>query len=107
MGFKLPFPYFLANTPVEIWTNGVNEDGDPVEEKIFDGKCIYSDKSKQIVDAERKLVLISGKVTVPNSIKDGNIEGYVVVNGIRKNIYNIQRPLNPDGSIFSTELNLS
>lgn len=104
MGMKLPFPKFLANTPITVFKTELGEDGEE-EEKVFDGKCIYTDKQKQVMTAEKQLVTFSGKAVI-----EGNIpikEGYIKVNGDEKKIYSIERPLNPDGSVFSTELNLS
>lgn len=103
---KLPFPKWLLNTDIEVYYEGTNEDGDYVEENIYSGKCIYTDKSKQIMDANRQLITLSGKAVIKGSIYSNPIEGYVIVNGIKKKIYSTERPLNPDGSIFSTELNL-
>lgn len=100
---KLPFPNFLLNTPVEIYKTEQGEDG-PEEEKVFEGKCIYTDKSKQVVTAEKQLITLSGKVVVNENIDIK--EGYVIIKDTKKIIYSIERPLNPDGSIFSTELNL-
>lgn len=104
---KLPFPYFLANTWVEVWFCGVDSDGELQEEIIYTGKCIYTDKTKQILDAERRLVTLSGTVTIPGQISETSIEGYVKINGMKKTIYSSKCPLNPDGTVFSTELNLS
>lgn len=106
MGFKLPFPKMLANTPIEVWGEDTNTDGDYEEKNIFEGKCIYTDKSKQVLNAERQLILLSGKAVIEGSIYDGPFEGYVKVNGMKKKIYSIERPLNPDGTVFSTELSL-
>lgn len=106
MGLKLPFPKWLANTPIEVWFEGTNSDGDYEEKKIFEGKCNYTDKSRQVLNAERQLILLSGKAVIESSIYDGPFEGYVIVGGLKKKIYSIERPLNPDGSIFSTELSL-
>lgn len=106
MGFKLPFPKMLANTPIEVWGEGTNTDGDYEEKKIFEGKCIYTDKAKQVLNAERQLILLSGKAVIEGSVYDGLFEGYVKVNGVKKKIYSIERPLNPDGTVFSTELSL-
>lgn len=106
MGLKLPFPTWLANTPIEVWFEGTNSDGDYEEKKIFDGKCIYTDKSRQVLNAERQLITLSGKAVIEGSIYDGPFEGYVIVSGVKKKIYSTERPLNPDGSIFSTELSL-
>lgn len=106
MGFKLPFPKWLANTPIEVWLEGTNTDGDYEEKIIFEGKCIYTDKAKQVLNAERQLILLSGKAVIEGSIYDSPFEGYVKVNGIKKKIYSIERPLNLDGTVFSTELSL-
>lgn len=107
LNMKLPFPYFLANTYVEVWFCSVDSDGEYQEEIIYSGKCIYTDKTKQILDAERRLVTLSGTVTVPGRISQNIIEGYVKINGMKKAIYSSNCPLNPDGTVFSTELNLS
>lgn len=106
MGLKLPFPKWLVNTPIEVWISETNTDGDYEEKKIFEGKCIYTDKSRQVLNAERQLIQLSGKVVIEGTIYNGPFEGYVKVDGIKKKIYSIERPLNPDGTIFSTELSL-
>ena len=106
MRLKLPFPTWLANTPIEVWFEGTNTDGDYEEKKLFEGKCIYTDKSRQVLNAERQLITLSGKTVIEGSIYNGPFEGYVIVNKIKKKIYSIERPLNPDGTVFSTELNL-
>jgi hypothetical protein len=104
---KLIFPKWSANTPVEIWLEDVNQDGDYIKKKIFDGKCIYTDKSKQILDAQRQLITLSGKVIIEGDICPYNtFKGYVLINNVKKSVYSLEKPLNPDGSVFSTELNL-
>ena len=104
---ELPFPKWLANTPIEVWYEGTNQDGDYIEEKVFDGKCIYTNKSKQIMNAERQLITLSGKVVIEGDICPSKpFEGYILINNTKKAIYNSEKPLNPDGSVFSTELNL-
>ncbi|MBS5305750.1 MULTISPECIES: hypothetical protein [Clostridium] len=106
MGLKLPFPKWLANTCIEVWFEGTNTDGDYKEDRIFQGKCIYTDKAYQVLNAERQLILLSGKAVIEGAIYDGPFEGYVRINGVKKKIYSVERPLNPDGTVFSTELNL-
>ena len=106
MGLKLPFPKWLANTLIQVFYEGINTDGDYEEKIIFEGKCIYTDKARQVLNAERQLITLSGKAVIEGSIYDGPFEGYVKVNGVKKKIYSIERPLNPDGTVFSTELNL-
>ena len=109
MGFKIPFPKWSLVTPMKIYQTYINEDGEPIEELLFDGKVNYSEKSKQVMNADRQLITLTGKVICMGDIapQHPTIEGYIEVNGIKKNIHRVSRPRNPDGSIFSTELELS
>lgn len=106
MGLKLPFPKWLDNTPIQVFYEGTNSDGDYEEKLIYEGKCIYTDKARQVLNAERQLILLSGKAVIEGSIYNEPFEGYIIKDGVKKKIYSTERPLNPDGSIFSTELNL-
>ncbi|MBY0756514.1 hypothetical protein K5V21_13775 [Clostridium sardiniense] len=107
MGVKLPFPKWILNTPVQIYQTFINEDGEPVEDLIYDGLCNYNEKSRQTLDAERRLVTLSGTVIVEGDINpDKLIEGYIKIGELKKDIYKSSRPRNPDGSVFSTELEL-
>lgn len=104
---KLPFPQWILVTPVKIYQTYINEDGEPVENLIYEGLCNYSEKSKQTLDAERRLITLSGKVIVEGDVNPGKlIEGYVQIGDIKKDIFRTSRPRNPDGSVFSTELDL-
>lgn len=104
---RFPFPSWNQVTPVKVYQTEQGRHGE-TETLIFDGKCFYDEKSRQVLDAERRLVLLSGLIIIESDINPGKvIEGYVVVNGERKNIYRAKRPRNPDGSVFSTELELS
>lgn len=104
---KFPFPRWNQVTPVQVYQTEQGRYGE-VETLIYDGKCFYDEKSRQILDAERRLVLLSGLIIIEGDINPDNvIEGYVIIGGERKNIYRSKRPRNPDGSVFSTELELS
>lgn len=105
---KLPFPKWILNTPVKVYQVGENQYGDPSEELIFDGLVSYDEKQKQVMTAERQLVLLSGKIIFEGDILPGKtIEGFVKIGDIEKKIYGVQRPRNPDGSVYSTEIDLS
>lgn len=107
MGLKLPFPKFLANTPIEVYSTFMGEDGEE-EALLYEGKCIYTDKTKQVLNAERELITLSGKAVIEGDINPGkSIQGYIEVNNTKKKIYGVERPPNPDGTVFSTELNLT
>lgn len=105
---KLPFPRWILVTPVQVFLTQLSEDGEPVEELIFDGLCSYDEKARTVMDAERRLVRLSGQIIIEGDINpDKPIEGFVRIGGADKTIYRFRRPRNPDGSVFSTELELS
>lgn len=108
MGIKLPFPKWLAKTDVKVYATNVNEDGEPEETVLYEGKCIYTDKSRTVLNAERQLITLTGKVVIEGDIapNDGTIQGIVEVRNTKKTIYGSERPLNPDGTVYSTELSL-
>lgn len=105
---KLPFPRWACVTPIKVYLTELSEDGEPVEQVVFDGMCNYSEKSRQIMDAERRLIQLNAKAIIAGDIAPGrDIEGYVLVEGaIKRAIHRAARPRNPDGSVFSTELEL-
>jgi len=106
---KFPFPRWNQVTPVKVYQTELSEDGEPVEKLIYDKRCFYDERSKQIMTAERQLVRLNGLIVIEGDIAPDKptFEGYVVICGERKNIHSVKRPRNPDGSIFSTELELS
>lgn len=106
MGMKFPFPRFQAKTDIKVYSTVMGEDGDE-ETLLYTGKCIYTDKTRQVMNAERQLITLSGKAVIEGDINPGKlIQGYIEVNKAKKKIYGAERPLNPDGTVFSTELNL-
>lgn len=111
MNFKLPFPDWTLTTSVKISKVKLSEDGEPVPtDVLFEGKARYDEKSKQLLNANRELVLISGTVVckgdLSNDVNTGKEPLLVLVNGIEKRVMSVNRPKNPDGSVFSTELTL-
>jgi|SRR5690625_1859992 len=104
---KFPFPRWNQVTPVKVYKNEIDELGEPVETVLFDGLAFYDEKQRQVLDAERRLVVLSGKVIIEGDIAPKQeISGYVKIDGIKKAIHQVIRPRNPDGSVFSTELDL-
>lgn len=104
---KLPFPKWTLNTELKIYQTKLNEDGEPAETPLFEGKAFYEERTKQTLDKERKLITLSGKVICEGDINPGNlIEGYVQIGEVKKDIFRTSKPRNPDGSVFSTELEL-
>jgi hypothetical protein len=104
---KFPFPKWIKNTSLKVYQTELNEDGEPKPTLLFDDKAFYEEKTRQVLDKERKLVTLSGKVIIEGDINPGKlIEGYVQVGDAKNDIFKASRPRNPDGSIFSTELDL-
>ena len=107
MKMKFPFPHWSANTPVKVYQNIIDELGEPTEDVLFEGLAFYDEKQRQVLDAERRLVVLSGKVIIEGDIAPGKtISGYVKIDSDTKTIFGAQRPRNPDGSVYSTELDL-
>jgi hypothetical protein len=106
MGMKLPFPRWQANTDIKVYSTVQGEDGEE-ETILYEGKCIYTDKSRTVLNAERQLITLSGKAVIEGDINPRKIiQGYIEVDNVKKKIYEAERPKNPDGTVFSTELNL-
>lgn len=104
---KFPFPTWNANTPVKVYNTIIDNTGEPSEVVMFDDLAIYDEKQRQVLDAERRLVVLSGKVIIKGDINPGKkIEGFVKIDNDTKAIFGAIRPRNPDGTVYSTELDL-
>ncbi len=103
---KLPFPDWILVTPIKVYTEVPGEDG-VTEELIFDDKCNFSEKSRTILNEQKQVVELTGKAVFKGDIYPGKlIKGYVEVDGAKRNIHRSRKPKNPDGSVYSTELDL-
>lgn len=108
---KLPFPYWLANTQYSLTLNseGISEDGEPISSVELEGKCIFSEKSKRIINSEGKQVILNGKVIIEGDIAPSLKtvgDGEITINNRKYSIYAGYRPRNPDGTIHHTEFEL-
>ena len=108
---KLPFPRWLANINYSLQLNnsGISEDGEPIPSVNKKGKCIFSEKSELIIDAEGKRINLLGTVIIEGDvapelkeISDGTIE----INDKQYTIYSENRPRNPDGTVHCTEFKI-
>lgn len=108
---KLPFPDWSANTDYSLTLNveGISEDGEPVSNVESEGKCIFSEYSRRIIDSEGKQITLLGKVIIKGdvapSLKSVS-DGTITINEKTYEIYSGARPRNPDGTIHSTHLEL-
>lgn len=108
---ELPFPDWLLNTEYSIILNdeGISENGEPIQSFEDKGKCIFSEKSKRIIDAEGKQITLVGKVIVKGDIAPSlkNVsDGVITISNRQYEIYAGYRPRNPNGTIHHTEFEL-
>lgn len=100
--FPIPPPWIL-NTPIQIIAEIDGEDG--VEEKvIFDGKAYYEEGVRRVVNENKQIVELSGLAIVYDNIAFD--KAFIRIDGKDRAIYRTSRPRNPDGSIYSTEMEL-
>ena len=108
MNIKLPFPEWTLTADVVIYKLTTNTDGGTDKETLYEGKARFDKKSKQVLNANRELVTLSGMIVCKGDIylPDTTLENplRVLVHGMQKRVYSVNKPDNPDGSIFSTEL---
>lgn len=105
---KLSFPDWLLQTDYSLSLNqeGISEDGEPISAFTTEGKCIFSEKAKRIIDSEGKQITLLGKVIVKGDIAPTlkNVsDGVITINERNYEIYAGYRPRNPDGTIHHTE----
>ena len=105
---NLKFPKQLANTFFEIELNqeGISEEGEPLIAFKTKGKCIFSEKSKRIIDENGRKIELFGKIAIEGDIAPtmkSIASGNVLINGKKYEIHAGYRPRNPDGSVFATE----
>lgn len=110
MKFPELVPDRVCNIAVKIYrTDGLNRDGSPKKTVIFEGKCFYSEKTKQKITAEKQLITLSGEMLFNGDIAPDTdiIEGEAeILSGIRRKIYASEKARNPDGTVNYTRLEL-
>lgn len=108
MNIKLPFPLWTLNADAIVYTVETNKQSEPIKTKLFEGRVNHVKKTKQMLNANRELIMISGWLVIPGDIHrvDMGLDTplYVEVAGIVKRVQIVNMPDNPDGSIYSTEL---
>ena len=103
-----PIPKKLFSTSCSvIIEDGITEDGEPNRILDFEGKCIFVDKAKQIMDAEKHIIRLEGQLIIDGDIAPSLptlATGSATVNGRVYKIYRCSRPHNPDGTVHHTEI---
>lgn len=102
MKFPIP-PEWILNTYIQIIAEIDLEDG--VEEKvIFEGKAYYEEGVRRVINENKQIIELSGIVIVYNNTSFDR--AFIRIDGKDRAIYRTSRPRNPDGSIYSTEMEL-
>ena len=104
-------PESSCHTPITVnITDGITEDGAPNVAATWTGNCNYSEKQKQVLDAQRRLITLEATALFPGDIfpEHEKLEGEVVLGGgsITWTIYRGSRGRNPDGTVNFTQLEL-
>ncbi|MCM1286550.1 MAG: hypothetical protein NC213_10265 [Acetobacter sp.] len=105
------FPDFLANTDYEltIFSDKVSKTGGNVPVLHQRGKCIFVEKSQAVIDSDSKKITSTAYI-IANGDIFGNIlkfsNGEVIVNNQKYSVISCEKPRNPDGTVFSTEMYL-
>lgn len=102
-------PPRVCVTPCRITqTQGLNADGSRRQTVIFEGRCFYSQRSRQKLSAEKQLITLSGEALFNGDIAPDSplIEGYAEIGGRKYTIYGSEKAANPDGSVNYTRLEL-
>lgn len=104
---KLPWPSFLENSTCRVVKESDGVFG-PTELELHNGKAIYDPKGKSVMTAEKQLIQLTGKFVLKGDINPSEpvFRGYVEFNGQKRQIYETLKVLNPDGSVYSTEVML-
>lgn len=106
----LPFPDWLANVDckVTLYEEGISEEGEPIEELVYEGKCIFSEKSKRVINEDSKADKLIGTVYIKGDIAPNKkliTDGYIEFNdGKQMEVINVIRVRNPNGTIHHTKL---
>jgi len=107
---QLPKKLFNQDWTISFNQDGISEDGEPLTAVTVDAKCWYSGKAHQVMNAEKQIIRLEGTLIALGDLFPTLHE---ISTGIAKKdeqkahkIYKCERPLNPDGSVYATVLEL-
>ena len=107
-----PLPNAMFRTPcnVVIDQEGISEDGEQLQAlEITDKKCCFSEKRKQIMNAEKQIIQLEGQAMFIGDIAPDVPQactGTFTVGACTYKIYVLKRARNPDTSVHHTTLEL-
>ncbi len=87
-------------------TGAMGEDGTETELACIHTKCSFDERQRQVLDAQRQLVRLEGKLLFPGDIfpDASELKGSVELLGRSRKIYRGGRARNPDGSVNYTRI---
>ena len=94
---------------VKLFTEDLNQYGEPAGEIVYSGVCNYQDSAKTVLTAEKKLVQLSGVALFPGDIAPELpvlSGGTLTVNGTERVIFQGRKARNPDGTVNYCELDV-
>lgn len=105
---KLPFPTWTLNSIITVYKHTQTVQGESDNQEVFNGRANHVKQSKQVLNAKRELVLISGWIVVPGDIENIALDDALIVkvDEIERRVFSVNKPANPDGSTYATELYL-
>ena len=105
---RLVPPWVCQTACVVTLTAGIGEDGAPLVAASLVLSCNWQDKPKQILDAERQLIQLSGAALFDGDIAPAVdiLAGVVEIYGKTWTIYRGYKCRNPDGTVNYTKLEL-
>lgn len=103
----IPKKLFNQEWTISIELNGISENGGPIIGPIVTANCFFSGKSYQVMDAQKQIIRLEGKIIAMGDLFPGydNVTTGKATKGAKAyKIYKLERPLNPDGSVYCTIL---
>lgn len=104
---KLPYMDWFDVTPVNIYLTAQDEDGEEVVVNSWNGKVNFSETSKTYQTTDGQWVHLTATIHVKGDIFPTTpviSEGYVLYNGQKMQIVDVDRPRNPDGTVNHTRI---
>ena len=104
MKYPCLVPKWMCKTDIEVSINpeGRDEYGEPFPPVEWKGKANYQDKAKEVFENNKEKIIISGSVYVPGDIAPTLptiSAGSVLVNGVKRRLYQGTKCRNPDGTV--------
>jgi hypothetical protein len=106
----LPKKLFNQDWTISIGEGKLSEDGEVIFEASINARCWYTGKAHQVMNAEKQIIRLEGTLIALGDLFPtlSEISTGIAKKGEQKphKIYKCERPLNPDGTVYATVLEL-